>query len=307
MNFGVVDVDDREYPLLADAIRDTASKLNPMHAASPSDAGQGIWRDDFTSLPTQRVPYLEMPIRLNGELSDWPESARLSTLRLTQTVGMDRSVVPPPNAYVGWRSDGLYMAVEVFDQDPIAAPINGRYWTRDMIEFWLSTRPISTDQTGFNRYCHQFLFVPADPTGNNGIAGAVGQWHRPGDSLMDNLLPHPAIQYNCRILFDRYVVEMYIPAEWIHGWDPENFPSMAFNMNVRNYQHAAAYFWSAPKEMTTQTRPKTGGKSTSTRRPPRRKATARWITTTTRSLCDSGVGLAHLALQHAARCCTRCG
>ena len=34
---------------------------------------------------------------------------------------------------------------------------------------------------------------------------------------------------------------------------------MAFNIDVRNYQHACEYFWSAPKAVLTQARPNTWG------------------------------------------------
>jgi hypothetical protein len=244
---------------MVDAIRTTTPRLNPLHNSSFRDNGKGIWRDDFANLPTQQVPYLPIPIRINGELSDWPATAKLRNLHLTQTVGMERSVLPSPNVYLGWRPEGLYIGFEVFDTDPVAAPITGRWWTRDMVEMFLSTRPVTTDQQGYNQYCHQFMFLPHDGSMGDGISGEVGQWHRPGDALKDHLLPHPEIQYNCRILSDRYVVEMFIPASSLHGWDPVNHPQMAFNIHVRNYQHAVAYFWSAPKEVQTQIRPKTWG------------------------------------------------
>jgi hypothetical protein len=259
VNFGIVDVDDREYAGMVDAVRTTTPMLNTLHTESPSDKGKGVWRDDFSVLPTQRVPYLPIPIRINGELSDWPENARLHNMRLTQTVGLERSVLPPPNVYLGWRPEGLYVGMEIFDSDPVAAPISGRWWTRDVVELWVSTNPVTSDQPGYNKYCHQFMFVPSDGTLGNGITGAVGQWHRPGDALKDNLVPHPDIVYNCRVLNDRYVVEMLIPAASLHGWDPQKHPQLAFNFNARNYQHAAGYFWSAPKEVQTHVRPKTWG------------------------------------------------
>jgi hypothetical protein len=34
---------------------------------------------------------------------------------------------------------------------------------------------------------------------------------------------------------------------------------MAFNVNVRNFEQATEYFWSAPKEVLTQHRPGTWG------------------------------------------------
>jgi hypothetical protein len=260
VNFGVVDVDDREYPLLVKAIRDVSPTLNPIHRESQASPARDVWRDDFSLLPAQHVPYLATPIVINGELSDWPNVARLHDMHMTQTVGMDRLPLPSPNVYLGWRPEGLYLAAEVFDSDAVGAPISGRWWTRDMIEIWISTRPVTADQPGYNQYCHQFFFLPTDPSmSDKGVAGSVGQWHRPGDALKDHLLPDPDIQYNCRILNDRYVVEMLIPASSLKGWDPQHHPAMAFNIYVRNYQHAAAYFWSAPKEVQTQLRPKTWG------------------------------------------------
>ena len=259
VNFGIVDVDDREYPLLVDAIRTTAPQLNVLHKASPEDDGKGIWRDDFAILPTQSVPYLTVPVVLNGELSDWPASARLANIRLTKTVGLERIVLPPPDVYVAWRKEGLYLAMEVYGGNPVASPITGRWWTRDVIEMWVSTRPIASEQSGYNPYCHQFFFLPTDGSLTNGVIGQVGQWHRPGDAIKDHLLPHPDIRYNCRILHDRYVVEMFIPASALHGWDPMNHPGLAFNVRVHNYQRSLDYFWSAPKEVQTQMRPRTWG------------------------------------------------
>jgi hypothetical protein len=52
---------------------------------------------------------------------------------------------------------------------------------------------------------------------------------------------------------------MFFPAKSLHGWDPKHQSSMAFNIHVRNYQHAIDYFWSAPKEVMTQLRPETWG------------------------------------------------
>jgi hypothetical protein len=52
---------------------------------------------------------------------------------------------------------------------------------------------------------------------------------------------------------------MFIPASALNGYDPASQPAMAFNIHVRNFQHATDYFWSAPKEMMTQLRPNTWG------------------------------------------------
>jgi hypothetical protein len=260
VNFGVVDVDDHPYDLLTQAIRETTPKLDPLHAASATDDGKDVWRESFASVPMMHVPYLSTPVTLNGELSDWPAESKLTpAMRHSQTIGLERSKLPVPNVYLGWTDDGLYMGFEVFDNDIQGAPPKGWWWTRDYAEFWISTRPVASDQNNYDIYDHQFFFVPNDFPGEDGLAGVVGQWHRPGDALKDNLIPQSNVHEAVRILPDRYVVEMFLPAKALHGWDPRHQPAMAFNMHVRNWQHALDYFWSAPKEVMTQLRPNTWG------------------------------------------------
>ena len=258
VNFGVVDVDDHPYQQLVDAVRETTPRLDPLHAVSASDSESDVFRSTFANKPTMRVMKLDKPININGELSDWSETYRMPGIRRSQTIGIDRMNVRPPNIYMGWRDEGLYMAAEVFDSYIETVPADGRWWTRDNIEFWLSTRPVPSDKQVYNAYCHQFFFVPEFDVAT-GQLGVVGQWHRPGDAIADNLIPQPLIQQSTRLLPGRYVVEMFIPAAALHGWDPHNHPQMAFNLHVRNFHASTDYFWSAPKELTTQVRPDTWG------------------------------------------------
>ncbi|MGH7213661.1 MAG: hypothetical protein ACREIT_02705 [Tepidisphaeraceae bacterium] len=259
VNFGVVDVDDRPYELLVDAIRKTSPRLNPMHAVSVNDEQKDVWRESFAAKPVARVPFLDAPIRLNGELSDWPAATKVQGIRHSQTIGLERSPLPVPNVYLGWTKEGLYLGLEVFDNDIQGAPAKGWWWTRDNVEFWLSTRPVPSDQNAYDGFSHQFFFVPIDFPASDGIAGVVGQWHRPGDALKDSLIPHPDVKEAVRILPDRYVVEVFMPAASLNGYDPANHPALAFNIHLRNFQHAIDYFWSAPKEVMTQLRPNTWG------------------------------------------------
>lgn len=259
VNFGIMDVDDRPYDHLVEAVRQTTPTLNRLHAAAHMDEHRDVWRESFAAKPVMNVPRLASVLRLNGELSDWPAAAKLAGVRHSQTVGLERSPLPVPNVYLGWRPEGLYLGLEVFDNDIAAAPASGWWWTRDSVELWLSTQPVTADQNAYDVHSHQFFFVPQDPASHGGLAGVVGQWHRPGDSLNDHLIPHPAVRQSTRILSDRYVVEMFIPASALKGFEGKSGAQMAFNLHVRNFQHAIDYFWSAPKEVMTQLRPNTWG------------------------------------------------
>ena len=259
VNFGVVDVDDKPYEQLVGAIRSTTPQLNGLHEASASEKGQDIWRDNFAAKPAFRVPMLQTPIKLNGELSDWTPQSKLPGIRPAMAVGSDRGHLPEPNVYLGWSAGGLSLAFEVFDSDVSAAPAGGEWWSRDCVEFWISTRPVSADQNSYNPYCHHFFFVPVDMPAGDGISGVVGQWHSPGDAAGQSRIPHPDIKSVTRILPDRYVTEIFLPANALNGYDPVHQPQLAFNIHVRNYQHAAEYDWSAPKQVLTQARPGTWG------------------------------------------------
>jgi hypothetical protein len=259
VNFGIVDVDDRLYDGLARAIRETTPLLNDLHASSATDRQLDVWRESFARKPTFTVPYLSRPIVLNGELSDWPTQNQLSGVRHGQTIGLERSSLPLPNVYVAWNESGLFLGIEVFDTDIQGAPANGWWWTRDNVEFWVSTRPVTPEQSFYTPYCHQFFFVPIEFPGPDGRAGTVGQWHRQGDALDDHRIPLPGAKLAVRILPNKYVAEMHVPAAAMHGFDPATQAELAFNLHVRNFQNATDYFWSAPKEVQTQLRPNTWG------------------------------------------------
>ena len=261
VNFGVVDVDDRPYPQLVKAVQETTPKLNGLHAASAGDARADVWRAGYDRRPTAQVPYLsprEVPT-INGELSDWPAAAKLAGLRHSETVGLDRNDLPPPNVYLGWNEAGLYVGFEVFDRDIAGAPATGWWWTRDHAEFWVSTKPVEDDQTWYTPACHQFFYVPVEFPGRDGASGVVGQWHRKGDGLSDNVVPQRQVISATRILPDRYVVELFIPADALKDFDPSGHSEMAFNFCAANFQTAVSYYWSAPKEVLTQNRPNTWG------------------------------------------------
>lgn len=259
VNFGVVDVDDREYETLVDAVRRTTPTLNPLHASADVDARTDLWREAPGPLPTFDVPYVSSGVTLNGSLSEWSQASRIPGLKLGQTLGVERTAIRVPSFHLAWNERGLFIAFEVPDAEIEAAPATGRWWTRDCVEFWIATRPVPPDQVIYNAYCHQFFFVPVSMPDRDGQSGTFGQWHREGDALTQHRIPHPQIKFAARVLADRYVVEAFIPAEALHGFDTASSPTLAFNLHVRDFQAATDAYWSAGKEQNTQLRPNTWG------------------------------------------------
>jgi len=257
VNFGVVDVHDKPYSLLIDSIQKTAPLLDPIHARSAADSQSDVWRESYSIKPAMHVPFLVHPPTLDGDLSQWTALAPLDGIRREQTVGLDRCKLRSPDVFLGWTPQGLYVALQVFDKDIVTTPASAWWWTRDNVELFLSTRPVTTDEINYDVFCQQFFLIPRDATLKD--APVVGQWHRDGDALKDNLIPHPLIQRTVKILPDRYIAQLFIPAAVMHGYDPQHHATLAFNIHVRNFSHAADFFWSAPKSSRTELRPNTWG------------------------------------------------
>jgi agarase len=257
VNFGIVDVHDRPYNQLIASVRETTPLLNPLHERSAADSESDIWRESYAIKPVKHVPFLVHPPVLDGDLTQWSPASALDGIRRDQTVGLDRVNMRTPDVFMGWTNEGLYFALQVYDHHIETAPATSWWWTRDNIELFLSTRPVTSNEASYDVNCHQFFVVPADPgAGNEAI---VGQWHRDGDALKDNLIPDPLIKKVVKILPDRYVVEMFIPAQAMHNYNPSHQPQLAFNLHVRDFTSAADFFWSAPKSSRTELRPNTWG------------------------------------------------
>ena len=260
VNFGVVDVDDRAYDPLVKAVRETTPRLNDLHARSDAQPTPDAWRKGYTQPPAARVPYLEKPLRINGELSDWPASASLSGLRVSEVVGVKTDEGgDTPNVMVGWTADGLFIGLEIFDANILATAPTANWWTRDSVELFVATRNVPEGQQHYDPSCHSFFYVPVEYAGTDGRNGVVGQWKRPGDALARSLTSHPDVQQVTRVHADRYVVEMFIPAKALGGFDPANHDTLRFNLLTRDFQQSAEYFWSAPKSAQTHMRPGTWG------------------------------------------------
>jgi agarase len=256
VNFGVVDIHDKPYELLLDSIRKTAPLLNPLHGKSATDSQEDVWRESYANKPIMHVPYMSRPPLLNGDLKTWVPESRLENIRREHVVDVERRPVQTPNVFIGWTEKGLYLGMEVFDDHRQAVDPGGAWWTRDQIELWISTRPVASNQTSYDANCHQFFFVP---TGGPQNSGQLGQWHRDGDALKDNLIPAPGVKQSVKLEKDRYILEAFIPAKDLHGYDPLHQPALAFNLHIRNFSDACDFFWSAPKCTQTQFRPNTWG------------------------------------------------
>lgn len=284
VNFGVVDIYDAPYEQLVKAIKETAPKLNPLHAESHKP-NESVWRTSRAQPITAQLPHVTS-IKLDGDLSDWPDTARFQDVRRTETIG-SRSSSAKPAVFAGWNENGLLLAFDVADSNINCEGLKSSWWTKDCIEIWLWLGDAKHKRPAeFDRNSCQFVLLPikrdttggttdvtTDGTPNATPAGATSetpagelvQWHRPGDALSEHLAPHPTVKQYTKLTKDGYTVEIFIPTSVLLDWKPSVGATLGFNFHVQDTERAAKFFWSSNKGADTQTRPETWGSLTLTK------------------------------------------
>ena len=112
---------------------------------------------------------------------------------------------------------------------------------RDGVTVWLDTRDARTSHRA-SRYCHQFHFLP---TGggpqHDEPAFAQVKIHR---ALHDApLAPGGAVPFRCTQQKSGYVLEAFLPAAVLNGFDPEQNPRLGFWYVVREFTALPLAIW----------------------------------------------------------------
>jgi hypothetical protein len=181
--------------------------------SSSGHQGQGRWDPDGYLV---RVPRLETPVRIDGDLSEWKSVAFADGLwditRLRHAPWFDPAInrltdhggEPSPEEdlqaryYLAWDRTYLYFGAEVRDNvndtvDPTPAP--GRWYFKDAVGFFVEA-PADAIPERFGAGDHAFCFTidPARP--------ADGAWWRhgtPAASYVEEPIPASAVEYAIRM------------------------------------------------------------------------------------------------------------
>ncbi|MBI2192509.1 MAG: hypothetical protein HYU36_11050 [Planctomycetes bacterium] len=200
--------------------------------------------------------YRRRPPEIDGRLKDWPR--RFLVPDLTAIEGRE----PFADVWMAWNEAGLYFAVRVAGKtNPItvhpADPAGG-----DSFEVWLSTRDVRTVHQA-NRYCHQFTFLP-----RGGGRGGREPLVRPVPIVRapeKGMLCDPSIlQAAAQPERQGYVLEIAIPSEALHGFDPAEHPRLGFTYHVHD-THRGDQSWTVSKDFRFQDRPSMWGTGILTR------------------------------------------
>lgn len=167
-----------------------------------------------------------MPEEAGDRLLDLPESCRIDNF-----AGIDgqRNFA---DVRLGWNETGLGFQVEVRGKQQPPRSDASRARSSDGVTLWIDTRDARSGHRA-SRYCHQFHFLPTGG-GPNGDEPAFVQAkiHR---ALQDApLSPASAVPFQVASLADGYIVEAFLGATVLNGFDPEQNPRLGFYYAARD-------------------------------------------------------------------------
>lgn len=133
---------------------------------------------------------------------------------------------------VAWNEGGLAFEVEVRGkQQPVMGDAT-KPRLSDGLSLWIDTRDTRTSHRA-TRFCHQFHFLPTGgvPDGDE----PVFVQHKINRALLDApLASADVVGFRSQIMASGYRMAIFLPAESLHGFDPEQNPRLGLFYLVRD-------------------------------------------------------------------------
>lgn len=196
-----------------------------------------------------RCPYVGDTLKIDGNLRDWPEAARLPDLQAIEGRAHFGDV------YLGWNETGLYCGVSVRNKTEYR--IDPRNCARgECLELWIDTRDLK-DVHRANRYCHHFCFLPGG-SGRDGKGPIGRQANIHGAREQAPPCPEDSIHLGLRRLKRSYQLELRIPAAGLNGFQPGEFDRLGFTYLLHDSQKGTQA-WSAATDLPVESDPSVWG------------------------------------------------
>ncbi len=132
--------------------------------------------------------------------------------------------------YAGWSEQGLAFKVQVTGKRRSLWCRTGQPEESDGLHLWIDTRDVHNSHRA-SRFCHRFVFLP---TGLGGLLNA------PHAELLaiNRAREHPKhidprhLGVRSQVRSDGYLLECFLPAKTMTGYDPAEHPRLGFTYAV---------------------------------------------------------------------------
>lgn len=129
---------------------------------------------------------------------------------------------------LAWHEEGIHCTVQ--STSTIQESIFPDFQTGDAVELFFDTRDVKT--SGFNtRFCHQFFFL-AEPVDMDGEVVQAGEITRFRTEDIHELCNAKLLIVDCLKQRKGYTLNIFIPAECLHGYDPAQIDRLGFTYRI---------------------------------------------------------------------------
>jgi hypothetical protein len=172
-------------------------------------------------------PHLKgIPRENDDRLLDLPESCRVDNFA---AMDEQRNFA---DVRLAWNDHGLGFQVEVRGKDQLLEGDAARPRASDGATLWIDTRDARASHRA-SRYCHQFHFLPTGGGPDRDEPAFVQT--KINRALHDApLSPASAMPFRATRTKSGYLLEAFLPAAALNGFDPEQNPRLGFTYAVRD-------------------------------------------------------------------------
>ncbi|MBA3957254.1 MAG: hypothetical protein H0X51_02505 [Parachlamydiaceae bacterium] len=148
---------------------------------------------------------------------------------------------------LGWNEEGIECLINV--KDPVSLIAYPDVTQGDSVELFIDTRDVKT--SGFNtRFCHHFFFLPEPFEGM--MAGEITRF-RTEDT--HELCDGNDLQVKAQVKKNGYILNIFIPAQCLNGYDPEQFNRIGFTYRINRYNGQPQHFSVVSSEYQLEQQP----------------------------------------------------
>ncbi len=201
----------------------------------------------FTTIAV--CPWRRLSPRVDGKLGDWSDEQLMP--RLGELAGGEQFA----RLSLAWNQHGLYVALDVTKGEPVV--VNRQHpGTGDAVELFIDTRAAGTSHRA-TQFCYHLIILPTTPGAGH---GGPMIWQRPIRRALQESPPpdFAAIRLASDLRDDGYAVELALPPDSLHGYEPAEGLRMGMAMVVHDIQRGAQ-FWGTCRDFPYQRDPSTWG------------------------------------------------
>jgi len=196
-------------------------------------------------IPPQFLFRWSLPVRHVAAL---PRSGQhLLKLPATCTLPEHGSLDPNPRfgeLRVGWNAEGIGFSVNVSGKRRPPRCDQRLPLESDGLQLWIDTRNTQTIHRA-SRFCHHFCALPTG--GEDGASPVVRQFPIARAREEATLAEPDQFAARSEIRADGYLLEVWLPAEVLHGYDPETNPRLGFYYALRDGELGEQYLAVGPE------------------------------------------------------------